>query len=85
MSSHSKSRREYVCAVTYERLAEGGYQVIVPAAPEIITSGRTLDEAREMARDAIVCHVRGLLKDGEPVPAGIRVKERPVTRSGGRP
>ncbi len=59
---------EYGYTVIYEPLYEGGYQVIVPALPGIVTYGRNIDEAREMARDAIVCHVRGLLKDGEAIP-----------------
>lgn len=55
---------EYDYTVIYEALAEGGYQVIVPALPGIVTYGRTVEESREMARDAIVCHVRALIKDG---------------------
>jgi len=55
--------------VIYEPLAEGGFQVIVPALPEIITFGRTLEEAREMAQDAISCHIQGLLKDKEEMPS----------------
>jgi predicted RNase H-like HicB family nuclease len=62
---------EYIYRVIYEPLAEGGYQVIVPALPGIVTFGRTLDEARGMAQDAIACHIRGLLKDGEQVPASL--------------
>jgi predicted RNase H-like HicB family nuclease len=45
-----------------------GYQVTVPLLPGLITYGRTLAEAREMARDAIVCHLEGLRKDGERIP-----------------
>lgn len=45
-----------------------GYQVTVPLLPGLITYGRTLGEAREMARDAIRCHLEGLRKDGEPIP-----------------
>jgi predicted RNase H-like HicB family nuclease len=45
-----------------------GYQVTVPLLPGLITYGRTLSEAREMARDAIRCHLEGLRKDGEPIP-----------------
>lgn len=45
-----------------------GYQVTVPLLPGVITYGRTLNEAREMARDAIRCHLEGLRKDGEPIP-----------------
>jgi antitoxin HicB len=64
--------------VIYERLAEGGYQVIVPALPAIITYGRTLEEARDMAQDAIVCHVRGLLKNGEEIPEDPFLQEPPI-------
>ncbi len=45
-----------------------GYQVTVPLLPGLITYGRTLSEAREMARDAIRCHLEGLRKDGERIP-----------------
>ena len=48
--------------------ASSGYQVTVPLLPGIITYGRTLSEAREMAKDAIRCHLKGLRKDGEPIP-----------------
>lgn len=50
--------------VLFEPLAEGGYMVIVPALPGVITCGNTLPEARRMAMDAIKCHLEGLLKDG---------------------
>ena len=59
---------EYGYTVIYEALSEGGYHVIVPAFPGIVTYGRYIEEAREMARDAIVCHLGGLLKDGEAIP-----------------
>ena len=45
-----------------------GYQVTVPLLPGLITYGRTLSEARQMARDAIRCHLEGLQRDGEPIP-----------------
>ena len=69
----STFRKQHVSAecgytVIYERLLEGGYQVIVPALPGIVTYGRTLEEGREMAEDAIRCHIRALLKDGEDIP-----------------
>ena len=47
---------------------EGGYTVTVPALPGIVTQGDTLEEAIAMAKDAIKCHIEGLLADGEPVP-----------------
>lgn len=60
--------QQYEFTVIYDELAEGGYEVIVPALPGIVTYGRTLAEAREMAADAIACHIRGLLKDNEEIP-----------------
>lgn len=47
---------------------EGGYNVIVPAIPEICTFGETLEEARAMAEDAIRCYLESALKHGEPIP-----------------
>jgi len=58
--------------VVYDRTDEG-YTVTVPALPGLVTEGRTLDEARRMAEDAIRCHLEGLVKDGEPLPSEIDV------------
>ena len=78
-STNKHSAPEYGYTVIYERLFEGGYQVIVPALPGIVTYGRTIEESREMARDAIICHLRGLLKDNEEIPEDPFVQEEPVT------
>ena len=40
-----------------------GYTVTVPDLPGLVTEGRSLRDAREMARDAIRCHLEALLKD----------------------
>lgn len=69
---------EHGYRVIYEPLTEGGFQVIVPALPGIVTYGRTLTEAREMAQDAIVCHLQGLLKDNEEIPEDPFTEETPV-------
>ena len=68
---------EHGYRVIYEPLTEGGFQVIVPALPGIVTYGRTLDEAREMAHDAIACHLQGLLKDNEEIPEDPFTAETP--------
>ena len=52
---------------------ENGYTVTVPALPGLVTEGRTLEEARRMALDAIRCHVESLRKDGEPIPTEVEV------------
>jgi antitoxin HicB len=64
--------------VFFEPLEEGGYMVIVPALPGIVTYGETLDEARAMAADAIKCHCEGLLKDGEQLPKDKGIEQEPV-------
>jgi antitoxin HicB len=58
----------YNYTVIFEPVEEGGYDVIVPAIPEICTSGATIEEAREMAEDAIRCYLEGALEDNEPIP-----------------
>lgn len=47
---------------------EGGFTAIVPALPGCVTHGRTLDEAKEMARDAIAGYIESLRKHNEPIP-----------------
>ena len=49
--------------------AGSGYGVTVPDLPGCFSAGDTLDEVIESAREAIACHIEGLLMDGEPVPA----------------
>jgi len=51
----------------FEPLPEGGFNVVVPAIPEICTYGESMAEAREMARDAIRCYLESALKTGEPI------------------
>jgi len=56
---------------------EGGYNVIVPAIPEICTFGETLEEARTMAEDAIRCYLESAIKNGEAIPEDFEpTKER---------
>lgn len=64
----SARKQQYGYTVVFEPLEEGGYQVIVPAIPEIVTYGRTLKEARFMAQDAIKCVLESNIKAGEPIP-----------------
>ena len=64
--------------VYFEPLEDGGYMVIVPAIPEIVTYGETLDEARAMAADAIKCHCEGLIKDGDPLPDEMIGQNEPI-------
>ena len=40
-----------------------GYTVTVPKLPGLVTEGDSLKEAKEMAKDAIRCHLQGILKE----------------------
>ena len=44
------------------------YGVTVPDLPGCFSAGDTLDDSMAMAREAIECHIEGLLMDGEAVP-----------------
>lgn len=57
----------YRYTVYFEPQTDGGFAVVFPAFPEIVTFGKPLDEARTMARDALRCHLEGLRKDAPPL------------------
>jgi len=58
----------YNFTVVFEPLPEGGYNVVVPAVPEIATFGATMAEAKTMARDALKCYIESALEANEPLP-----------------
>ena len=45
------------------------YGVEFPDLPGCITVGRTLDEARAMAAEALALHIEGMIEDRAPIPA----------------
>jgi len=69
---------EYRYTVLFEPAEEGGYVATCPALPGLVTEGDTLDEAREMVRDAIRGYLESLAKDGLQAPADIKLTEDPV-------
>ena len=69
----------YHFTVYFEPQSDGSFAVVFPTFPEIVTFGRTLDEARAMARDALRCHLDGLRKrNGVPILPKVR-EAKPVT------
>jgi len=69
---------EHRYTVLFEPAEEGGYVVTCPALPGLITEGDTLEEAREMARDAIRGYLKSLAKDGLSAPPDIPLSQDPV-------
>ena len=55
-------------AVVLEPSESGGFVVSVPALPEVGTQGDTMEEALEMARDAIALALSIRQKEGEEIP-----------------
>ena len=47
---------------------EGGYTVIVPSLPGCVTYGDTVEEAIEMAKEAIELYIESLKEHGEEIP-----------------
>lgn len=72
---------EYSFTVIYEPIKEGGYQAIVPLLPGLVTYGRNFEEAKEMVRDAILCHLEALKKDKEEIPMEKSILQERVTVS----
>lgn len=54
--------------VVFQPEPEGGYTVVVPSLPGCVTYGKTLEEARKMAVDAISGFIKVLGEDGEDIP-----------------
>ena len=69
---------EYTYTVLFEPAEEGGYVVTCPALPGLVTGGDSLDEAREMAADAIRCYIQSLQMDGLPIPPGEEHEAEPL-------
>ena len=52
----------------FEEGQNGGYSVVFPDVPGIVTSGRNFDETVRMAHEALSFHIAALNKDNCPVP-----------------
>jgi antitoxin HicB len=59
---------EYSYTVVFEPAEEGGLVVTVPALPGLVTEGDSLEEAREMVKDAIRGYLESLQEHGEEIP-----------------
>jgi predicted RNase H-like HicB family nuclease len=68
VGAKSRNGRRHRYTVYFEPQLDGTYNVVFPGIPEIATFGRSLEEARRMASDALRCHLEGLLKDGVALP-----------------
>lgn len=70
-------QRTYRVLLTPE--AEGGFSVSVLALPGCFTQGATIEEAMQMAREAISLYVESLESEGEVVPDDSKTLEYSLT------
>jgi antitoxin HicB len=63
-----KKQRIHEYTAFFESNEHGGYTVVVPALPGLVTEGKSLEHARQMAKDAVRCYIEGLKKAEEPIP-----------------
>lgn len=47
---------------------DSDFGVSFPDLPGVVTAGTTLDEARDMAEEALALHLEGMADDGEAIP-----------------
>lgn len=57
---------EYIAYLHKDRKSD--YGVSFPDFPGCVTAGKTLDEARRMAVEALSLHIEGMMEDGEAIP-----------------
>jgi len=58
----------YTYKIHLHKEEEGGFTVIVPALPGCITYGENVDEAINMAKEAIALYIEELEDRGEAIP-----------------
>ena len=61
-------KKELRYNIVFKSEPEGGFTVAVPALPGCVTYGKDIEEAKKMAKDAILGYVISLKKHKEPVP-----------------
>ncbi len=54
------------------------YGVIVPDLPGCFSAGESVDDAINQAKEAIECHLEGLIIDGQPVPTASDINTHAV-------
>ncbi len=65
--------RKYIALIHKD--AESDFGVSFPDLPGVISAGSTLDEAHQMAAEALALHLEGMEADGEAVPEPSSLEE----------
>jgi len=54
---------------------ESDFGVSFPDFPGCITAGKNIDEAKDMAQEALTLHIQGMIEDGDQLPAPSKLEE----------
>lgn len=68
MKQRVRRQNVFEYSAFFERNEDGGYTVVVPSLPGLVTEGQNLEEAKRMAEDAIGCYLVGLRKQRQHIP-----------------
>jgi len=63
----------YIAIVHKE--AKTDFGVSFPDFPGCITAGQTVDEAKDLAQEALALHARGIIEDGDELPAPSKLED----------
>jgi len=74
-----KSMKVLNYRILLKKEPEGGYTVMVPLLPGCVTYGETIEEAKDMAKEAIELYIESLKEHGEVIPTEEEVLEYTVT------
>ncbi|MES9901939.1 MAG: type II toxin-antitoxin system HicB family antitoxin [Sedimenticola sp.] len=62
-------------SIVVHKDSNSDYGVTVPDIPGCYTAGSSMEEAIDMAQEAIECHIEGLLIDSDPIPLSSAIEE----------
>ncbi len=63
----------YIAIVHKETKSDFG--VSFPDFPGCITAGKNIDEAKDMAQEALTLHIQGMIEDGEQLPGSSKLED----------
>jgi predicted RNase H-like HicB family nuclease len=71
--ANQENTMEYIAYLHKDRKSDFG--VSFPDFPGCVTAGKTLEEARSMAAEALALHIAGMVEDGEAIPEPSTIDE----------
>lgn len=63
----------YIAIVHKE--AKTDFGVSFPDFPGCVTAGQTVDEAKDLAQEALALHIKGVIEDGDQLPAPSKLED----------